>query len=70
VHPEQPMSLVGVPFDRPVVGYGGQTINTLRLWQATPDVFDFGKFSSGDFFGAVSDRVLAEFVTFGRAKRG
>ncbi|HET6574386.1 MAG TPA: glycogen/starch/alpha-glucan phosphorylase, partial [Fimbriiglobus sp.] len=64
VHGGQPMSLLGVPFDRPVVGYGGRTINTLRLWQAaTPDVFDFGEFSGGDFFGAVSDRVLAESVT-------
>ena len=59
-----PMSLLGVPYDRPVVGYVGKTINTLRLWQAaTPDVFDFGEFSGGDFFGAVSDRVLAESVT-------
>src|SRR5262249_2499423 len=34
------------------------------LWQAaTPDFFDFGEFSSGDFFGAVSDKVLAESVT-------
>src|SRR5205823_503832 len=33
-------------------------------WQAaTPDVFDFGEFSGGDFFGAVSDRVLAETVS-------
>ena len=60
----QPTHLLGVPYDRPVVGYGGRTINTLRLWQAaTPDVFDFGEFSGGDFFGAVSDRVLAESVT-------
>jgi starch phosphorylase len=60
----QPMSFLGVPYDRPVVGFGGQTINTLRLWQAeTPDVFDFGEFSGGDFFGAVSDRVLAESIT-------
>ncbi|HEX3152317.1 MAG TPA: glycogen/starch/alpha-glucan phosphorylase [Gemmataceae bacterium] len=59
-----PMSFVGVPFDRPVVGYGGKTINTLRLWQAaTPDAFDFGEFSGGDFFGAVADRVMAESVT-------
>jgi glycogen phosphorylase len=59
-----PMHLLGVPYDRPVVGYGGKTINTLRLWQAaTPDFFDFGEFSSGDFFGAVSDKVLAESVT-------
>src|SRR4051812_18963291 len=27
--------LLGVPYDRPVVGYGGQTINTLRLWRAS-----------------------------------
>ena len=64
VHLEQPSRLLGVPYDRPVVGYRGRTINTLRLWQAaTPDVFDFGEFSSGDFFGAVSDRILAETVS-------
>ena len=33
-----PSSLIGIPFDRPVVGYGGKTINTLRLWAAAaPD---------------------------------
>src|SRR5215831_8832546 len=32
--PGRPSSLIGVPFDRPVVGYGGKTINTLRLWTA------------------------------------
>jgi glycogen phosphorylase len=59
-----PMHFLGVPYDRPVVGYGGKTINTLRLWQAaTPDQFHFGEFSGGDFFGAVSDKVLAESVT-------
>jgi starch phosphorylase len=56
--------LLGVPYDRPVVGYGGRTINTLRLWgAASPDFFDFGEFSTGDFVGAVVDRVLAETVT-------
>ena len=29
---DRPSSLIGIPFDRPVVGYGGKTINTLRLW--------------------------------------
>ena len=59
-----PMHFLGVPHDRPVVGYGGKTINTLRLWRAaTPDVFDFGEFSGGDFFGAVSDKVIAESIT-------
>jgi starch phosphorylase len=62
--PGRRMSLVGVPYDRPVVGYGGKTINTLRLWSATaPDSFDLGEFNDGDFFGAVSDRVRAESLT-------
>ena len=64
VHRGQATHMLGVPFDRPVVGFGGKTINTLRLWQAaTPNTFDFGEFSGGDFFGAVSNRVLAESVT-------
>lgn len=55
--------LLRVPYDRPVVGYGGATINTLRLWTATsPEFFDFGEFSSGDFVGALIDRVAAETV--------
>jgi glycogen phosphorylase len=62
--PNQPMNLLGVPYDRPVVGYGGKTINTLRLWSAaSPDYFDFGEFSSGDFFGAVFEKVAAESLT-------
>jgi starch phosphorylase len=57
-------NLLGVPYDRPVVGYGGATINTLRLWTATsPEFFDFGEFSSGDFVGALVDRMAAETIT-------
>jgi starch phosphorylase len=60
----QPMSIVGVPYDRPVVGYGGHTVNTLRLWGATAsDFFDLSDFNSGDFFSAVHDKVLAENLT-------
>jgi starch phosphorylase len=62
--PGHPTHLLGVPHDRPVVGYGGQAINTLRLWgAASPEFFDFGEFSSGDFVGAIVDRVAAETVT-------
>ena len=62
--PGQASRLLGVPYDRPVVGYGGNTINTLRLWgAASPEYFDFGEFSSGDFVGAIVNRVLAETVT-------
>jgi starch phosphorylase len=60
----QPSVLLGIPFDRPIVGYGGKTINTLRLWEAgTLHDFDFGEFSSGDFLGAVHDKIVAEHLT-------
>ncbi len=59
-----PTVLKGVPYDRPVVGYGGKTINTLRLWTATtPNFFNFDEFNHGDFFGAVHQRVLADNLT-------
>src|ERR1700745_2225463 len=62
--PGRPSSLIGVPFDRPVVGYGGKTINTLRLWAAaTPDYFDFQEFSSGDFVAALAESLAAESIT-------
>src|SRR4029077_5412444 len=57
-------TLIGIPFDRPVVGYGGKTINTLRLWAAAaPDYFDFQEFSSGDFDGALAGTLAAESLT-------
>ncbi len=60
----RPSHLIGVPYDRPVVGYGGKTINTLRLWAAVaPDYFDFQSFSHGDFVGAVAETLAAESLT-------
>ena len=60
----RPSSLPGMPFDRPVVGYGGKTINTLRLWAAAaPDVFDFQAFSAGEFVSALAERLTAESLT-------
>jgi starch phosphorylase len=60
----RPSSLIGVPFDRPVVGYGGKTINTLRLWAAAaPDYFDFQAFSHGEFVSALAERLAAESLT-------
>jgi len=64
VIPNRPSSLFGIPFDRPVVGYGGKTINTLRLWAAAaPDYFDFQEFGTGDFVGALGERLEAESLT-------
>jgi glycogen phosphorylase len=64
VIPNRPSSLCGIPFDRPVVGYGGKTINTLRLWAASaPDYFDFQEFGTGDFVGALAGTLEAESLT-------
>jgi starch phosphorylase len=63
--PGRPSTLIGIPFDRPVVGYGGSTINTLRLWSAAaPDYFNFEEFSHGDFVEAFTGTLAAE--TLGR----
>ena len=62
--PGRPSTLFGIPYDRPVVGYGGKTINTLRLWAAAaPDYFDFQEFGAGDFVGALSQTLEAESLT-------
>ncbi|MCX5817467.1 MAG: glycogen/starch/alpha-glucan phosphorylase [Proteobacteria bacterium] len=60
----RPATLLGMPFDRPVVGYGGKTVNTLRLWAAAaPDYFDFQAFSSGDFVAALAGTLASESLT-------
>ena len=64
VIPNRPSSLFGIPHDRPIVGYGGKTINTLRLWAAAaPDYFDFQEFGTGDFIGALGGTLEAESLT-------
>ena len=60
----EPSTLLGIPYDRPVVGCGGSTINTLRLWAAAaPDMFDFQAFSAGEFVSALAERLSAESLT-------
>ncbi len=62
--PGRPSHVIGIPYDRPIVGFGGKTINTLRLWAArAPDAFDFKEFSSGDFIGAVANSLAADSLT-------
>ena len=62
--PNRPSTLLGIAYDRPVVGYGARCINTLRLWAAVaPEHFDFAEFSQGDFVGAVIQNVAAESLT-------
>ena len=60
----KPSTVLGVPYDRPIVGYGGRTINTLRLWAAaTSDVFDLKAFSTGAFVTALAQRLAADSIT-------
>ncbi len=62
--PGRPASLLGIPYDRPIVGYGGKTVNTLRLWAAaTPNYFDFQRFSQGDVISALAGTLSAETIT-------
>ena len=62
--PGRPSTWFGIPFDRPVVGYGGKTINTLRLWAAAaPDYFNIQEFEAGDFVGALAETLGAESLT-------
>ncbi len=62
--PNSPSTLIGVPYDRPVIGYGGKTINTLRLWSATAaHAFDFQRFSGGDFVASIAQALNAESLT-------
>src|SRR5499426_855865 len=60
----RPSTLIGIPYDRPVVGYGGKTINTLRLWAAVAAVsFDFQAFSHGEFVSALAGTLAAKSLT-------
>ncbi len=56
--------LVGVPYDLPIAGYGGTTVNVLRLYQArAAGDFDMGRFNQGDYLRAVEERVQVETVS-------
>ena len=54
----------GIPNDTPILGYKTNTANTMRLWSAQAvDSFDFGTFNTGDFTGAVADKVSSENIS-------
>jgi glycogen phosphorylase len=57
-------TVLGVPYDTPILGYQTNTANTLRLWRAeAPESFDFATFNSGDYYGAVNKKVSSENIT-------
>jgi len=57
-------TLLGVPCDMPIVGYGGKTINRLRLFSArAANKFDMQIFNDGDYLKAVERQITTEKVT-------
>ncbi|MFR4979160.1 MAG: glycogen/starch/alpha-glucan family phosphorylase, partial [Butyricicoccus sp.] len=57
-------TIVAVPYDMPVIGYGTDNIGTLRLWQAEPiQAFDFNLFNAQQYDAAVSERNRAEDIS-------
>jgi starch phosphorylase len=63
-NPGHASTLRGIPYDRPVVGYAVDNVNTLRLWAAAaPDYFDFEEFSQGDFVSAMAHTLTAQSLT-------
>jgi glycogen phosphorylase len=61
----QPESVVnGIAYDTPIVGYQTNTANTLRLWKAeATESFDFHAFNTGDYIGAVNQKIFSENIT-------
>ncbi len=58
------LAVVGVPHDMPVVGYGGETVNYLRLFAARgSNEFDMDVFNEGDYLQAVEQKVRAETIS-------
>lgn len=57
-------SVRAVPYDTPVIGYGGRTVNTLRLWQAEPlRAFDFDLFNRQQYRKAVQEDIDARAIS-------
>ena len=53
-------AVLAVPYDVPIVGANCNTVNTLRLWSAETNQFDFSSFSKGDFLKAVEAKYSLE----------
>src|SRR5215471_4328480 len=56
--------VVGIPSDVPIVGYGGKTVNYLRLFSArSSDEFDMQIFYQGDYLRAVEQKIASEIIS-------
>lgn len=57
-------SVIAVPYDYPVIGYGNNTVNTLRLWEArSKNFFDLQSFNAGNYAKALEEQNIANTIT-------
>lgn len=57
-------SILGVPWDFPIVGYTGSTVNFLRLWESKASVdFDLAIFNRGGYVEAVREKAESESIS-------
>ena len=56
--------ILGVPWDIPVVGYGAETVNFLRLWESrASNEFDLNAFNEGGYTQAVHEKAMSETIS-------
>jgi starch phosphorylase len=56
--------VIGLPHDLPIAGYGGQTVNILRLYSARSSYeFDMQVFNRGDYLKAVEQKIASEMIS-------
>ena len=57
-------TILGVPYDTPIAGYGTPTVNFLRLWASkATEEFDLATFNRGGYVEAVGEKVVGETVS-------
>ncbi len=62
-HKENYQSVMAIPYDVPIVGYGNGIVNTLRIWDAQPvECFQLDSFDKGDYRKAVEQENLARNI--------
>ena len=61
----QPAFMInGMAYDTPILGYGTENVNLLRLWKAeASESFNFQAFNTGDYYGAVYSKIEAETIS-------
>ncbi len=57
-------TIIATPYDYPVIGFGGDVVNTLRLWDSeSPNYFDLALFNNGDYTASVAEQNRAKNIT-------